>query len=358
LPTDDLIKNTLDRNDDFMIDMLPEAVINHRKNIGVPDEIYMFEWCPNCSQVPIKRLEVRIDRSNEENIDTEIVQKSFIIQILDGFLEPYRNSKQCDCSFAPTDKKLFQAVLCCEKEAGRIDKHYYIDFLHNNIEEMEYERVMEFDIDWLKFFGAIEFENNQTKKETPLPHYIFIDTETTGLPLDYNAPVTNSHNWPRMVQICWLEFDINGNEISSNDYIIKPNGYQIPLSSTHIHNITQASALSTGHDLKAVLSNFSNRIQKAQVLVGHNIDFDLNIIGAELHRMNIGNPFSSKNKLCTMKSTKEICAISNAYGYKFPTLQELHHKLFKSVFTGSHNALNDIKATSKCFWELKRLGKI
>lgn len=341
-----------------MIDMLPEAVINHRKNIGVPDEIYMFEWCPNCSQVPIQRLEVRIDRSNQEHIDAEIVQKSFIFQILDGFLEPHRNTKRCDCSFIPTDKKLFQAVLCCEKEAGRIDKHYYIDFLHDNIEEIEYERIMDLEIDWLKLLDAIDFSSNEEKIEIPKPHYIFVDTETTGLPLDYNAPITNSYNWPRMVQICWLEYDINGNEISSNDYIIKPDGYQIPLSSTRIHSITQSSALSTGHDLKTVLTNLSDSIQNAQVLVGHNIEFDLNVIGAELYRMNINNSLSSKKKFCTMKSTKEFCAISNSYGYKFPTLQELYYKIFKNPFTGAHNALADINATAKCFWELKKMNKV
>jgi len=342
-----------------MIDMLPEAVINHRKKIGVPDEIYLFEWCPNCSQVPIKRLEVRIDRSNEINIDEEIVQKKFIFQIIDGFLEPYRNSKQCDCSYIPTDKKLFQAVLCCEKEAGRIDKHYYIDFLHDNIEEIEYERVMDLEIDWLKLFDALDFDsNNQPNNIQPLPHYIFVDTETTGLPLDYNAPISNSRNWPRMVQICWLEFDENGNEISSNDFIIKPDGYQIPLSSTNIHGITNSSAINNGHDLRKVLTTFANRIKNSTAIIGHNIDFDLNIIGAELYRMNINNDLSSKRKICTMKSTIDFCAIANFRGYKFPTLQELHYKLFKSSFTGSHNALNDIKATSKCFWELKKIGLV
>lgn len=339
--------------------MLPESVINHRKKIGSPDEIYLFEWCPNCSQVPIKRLELRIDRSIERNINEEIVQKKFIFQILDGFLEPYRNSKQCECSFSPPEKKLFQAVLCCEKEAGRIDKHYYIDFLHDNIEEIEYERVMDLEIDWLKLFEAIDFDSgNKSNNITSSPHYIFVDTETTGLPIDYDSPVSNSHNWPRMVQICWLEFDEKGNEISSNDFIIKPNGYQIPLASTKIHSITNASAINNGYDLKEVLTNFSNSIKKSEIVIGHNIDFDINIIGAELYRMNMNNPFSSKRKVCTMKSTIDFCAISNYRGYKFPTLQELHYKLFKTSFTGNHNALNDIKATSKCYWELKKLALI
>lgn len=52
--------------------------------------------------------------------------------------------------------------------------------------------------------------------------YLFFDTETTGLPQNYKAPVTNLNNWPRMVQIAWLQYDKDGNRISANNSIIKP----------------------------------------------------------------------------------------------------------------------------------------
>ena len=59
-----------------------------------------------------------------------------------------------------------------------------------------------------------------------------------------------------------------------------------------------------------------------------------------------------------MQSTTNFCAIDGPYGYKWPKLSELHYKLFRTGFEEAHNASVDITATAKCFWELKRLGKI
>ncbi len=67
---------------------------------------------------------------------------------------------------------------------------------------------------------------------------------------------------------------------------------------------------------------------------------------------------SNGNKICTMEKTTIFCAIDGPYGYKWPKLSELYYKLFRTGFKEAHNAAIDITATAKCFWELKRLGKI
>jgi len=59
-----------------------------------------------------------------------------------------------------------------------------------------------------------------------------------------------------------------------------------------------------------------------------------------------------------MESSTNYCAIQGPYGYKWPKLSELHYKLFRTGFDEAHDAAVDIKATAKCFWELKKLGKI
>lgn len=56
--------------------------------------------------------------------------------------------------------------------------------------------------------------------------YLFFDTETTGLPRDWNAPVTDLNNWPRMVQIGWILCDNEGNRIESDSCIIQPKTIQ------------------------------------------------------------------------------------------------------------------------------------
>ena len=65
--------------------------------------------------------------------------------------------------------------------------------------------------------------------------YLIFDTETTGLPNNWKAPLTDFDNWPRLVQLAWQLHDIKGNLIEKNNLIIKPsifNKNNIILSST------------------------------------------------------------------------------------------------------------------------------
>ena len=188
--------------------------------------------------------------------------------------------------------------------------------------------------------------------------YLFFDTETTGLPRNWNAPATDINNWPRLVQLAYLLYDQNGNMISSGDFIIKPEGFSIPIEASRIHGISTEKAINVGHPLKAVLENFIQLLDQSRVLVAHNISFDEKIISAELIRNRMENPMGSMKKICTMVSTTNFCALDGPYGYKWPKLSELHYKLFKTRFEEAHNAAVDINATAKCFWELRRIGKI
>jgi len=188
--------------------------------------------------------------------------------------------------------------------------------------------------------------------------YLFFDTETTGLPKNWKAPVTDLDNWPRLVQIAFLCYDTHGKRISGYNYIIKPEGFTIPADASKIHGITTERAQKEGHSLVSVLNQLNTLINMATSLVAHNMSFDEKIIGAELLRNNLPNSLQTKNKICTMESTTDFCAINGPYGYKWPKLSELHYKLFSTGFDEAHDAAIDITATAKCFWELKRLGEI
>ncbi len=188
--------------------------------------------------------------------------------------------------------------------------------------------------------------------------YLFFDTETTGLPRNWKAPVSDLNNWPRLVQLAFLCYDSNGNEISRGDFIIKPEGFTIPTDASRIHGISTERALKEGHSLLSVLQHFNAFIEDASYLVAHNMSFDEKIVGAELLRMGMKNSIQAKNKICTMERSTNFCAIDGPYGYKWPKLSELHYKLFRTGFKEAHNAAVDIAATARCFWELKRLGKI
>ncbi|MCG8410089.1 MAG: 3'-5' exonuclease [Bacteroidales bacterium] len=188
--------------------------------------------------------------------------------------------------------------------------------------------------------------------------YLFFDTETTGLPRNWKAPVSDLNNWPRMVQIAWILCDELGNKINTNNYIIKPEGYTIPVQASNVHRITTERALQEGCDLEMVLNKFNDLVKQSNFVVAHNINFDEKIIGAEFLRKNISSDFNIKHKLCTMQASTNYCRIPGPYGYKWPKLSELHTKLFGIDFDEAHDAFADINATEKCFWEMRKLELI
>ncbi|MEZ4880518.1 MAG: 3'-5' exonuclease [Chitinophagales bacterium] len=186
--------------------------------------------------------------------------------------------------------------------------------------------------------------------------YLFFDTETTGIPKNYKAPVTDVNNWPRLVQLAYLLYDNNATLVASGDFIIQPSGFIIPASATKIHGISTAKAIQEGQPLLDVLQQFNALISQANYLVAHNMAFDEKIVGAEFIRNSMTNSIDAKRKICTMQQTVNFCAINGLYGYKWPKLSELHYKLFNTGFDEAHNAAVDISATAKCFWELRRRG--
>jgi DNA polymerase III subunit epsilon len=184
--------------------------------------------------------------------------------------------------------------------------------------------------------------------------YLFFDTETTGIPRNYKAPLTDLENWPRMVQIAWLLTDEAGEEIDSAEFIIQPQGFTIPKDAAEIHGITTEMALRDGVDITQVLATLTPHIDAARVLIAHNMAFDEKILGAEYLRAGLANPLEGKQRSCTMQSATDFCQLPGRYGHKWPTLHELHLKLFNRSFEGAHRALVDVRACVSCYFELKR----
>ncbi len=191
--------------------------------------------------------------------------------------------------------------------------------------------------------------------------YLIFDTETTGLPQRYNQPHTNLNNWPRLVQLAWQVHDGKGGLINRGNFIVKPVGFTIPYNAEKVHGISTDRALKEGHDLGKVLEVFLADVARSQHIIGHNIDFDRNIVGAELIRASQDDQaFMATSKIDTKDEATEYTAIPGGRGggYKWPTLTELHTKLFGTGFADAHDAAYDVDATSKCFFGLLVEGVI
>lgn len=185
--------------------------------------------------------------------------------------------------------------------------------------------------------------------------YLIFDTETTGLPRNYNAPITDTDNWPRCIQIAWQLHDELGNLIEHQDFLVKPEGFNIPYDAEQIHGISTELAAAEGIPLVEVLARFNAVLAKAKFVVGQNIGFDINIMGCEFYRFGIESQMAQMPVLDTCTEvTADLLKIPGGRGgrFKLPTLTELHQYLFGVPFAEAHNATADVEATTRCFLEL------
>ena len=183
--------------------------------------------------------------------------------------------------------------------------------------------------------------------------YLFFDTETTGLPISWKAKVSDVDNWPRLVQIAWIRTSESGDLLEEASHIVRPQGFTVPREASEVHGISQEQAVEEGKDLKAVLELFAEAIEASQFVIGHNITYDENVVGAEFIRTGVPQLLWERERICTKVESTDYLQLPGARGYKWPTLAELHRFLFGEDFPNAHDALGDVKATLRCFFELK-----
>lgn len=181
--------------------------------------------------------------------------------------------------------------------------------------------------------------------------YLFIDTETTG----------RNPNKSRSVQIAWILADRYGHVLIEESHIIRPEGFQIELGAIEIHGITHFKAMSHGKPIEIVLNKLFDAIRYADVIIGHNISFDIKILQNDIKKAGINFNFDLFPKICTMMSSTAWCGITKLNGksgFKWPKLNELHIRCFGFSFDGAHDALTDVKATMRCFYHLLAIDVI
>lgn len=186
--------------------------------------------------------------------------------------------------------------------------------------------------------------------------FLVFDTETTGLPKNYKAPITDVDNWPRVIQLAWALYDTNRTLVAERVDLIQPDGWKMPTDTFWIENgFSQAQSIAEGIPIRDALQTFLQEIERTTHLIAHNLSYDHPVLGAECIRAQL----QSKNKpkhYCTKEIATDFCAIPGNYGFKWPKLSELHIKLFGDDFEGAHDAMVDVKACARCYFELLDRG--
>lgn len=202
----------------------------------------------------------------------------------------------------------------------------------------------------------------------------FFDTETTGLPKNWKAPIHDLENWPRVIQLAWCIADRSGQELKRRDVLIKPDGWTIPdgydgkdASFWITHGFNTQISEKDGVPMSEALAEFIADIEKTTYLVSHNMDFDHKVLGAEMIRY--GHRAEHRPvRICTKDESTAFCKIPFPgrkdtrswvkQNYKWPKLEELYLKLFGHDFENKHQAGGDVAALRDCFFELVRLDII
>lgn len=190
--------------------------------------------------------------------------------------------------------------------------------------------------------------------------YLFFDTETTGKPKSFNASFKDLDNWPRITQLAWQVYNSDGELFKSFSSLIIPDKWEIPKEKFFIdNNMSTERCKKEGIKIELALNNFLQEIENCKYILAHNLNFDLNVCASEMFRLGLFS-INKPIKVCTMLATTDIVQIPSAFNnsFKWPSLTELHNFLFNCDFEGAHDALDDVNAMAKCFFELKKKGLI
>jgi DNA helicase-2/ATP-dependent DNA helicase PcrA len=156
---------------------------------------------------------------------------------------------------------------------------------------------------------------------------IVFDVESTGI------DVTEDE----IIQIAAIKINRNGEVIEKFEKFLKNN--KSVKNSEHVHGFSDEFLKKNGEDKKAVLKEFVKFSEDA-VIVGHNVQYDINILTSELARAALDKP-----RFKAFYDTLDI------YRRFYPNL--INHKLltlssfFKTEHQPTHDAMDDILATKE-----------
>ena len=186
---------------------------------------------------------------------------------------------------------------------------------------------------------------------------LVFDTETSGLPKERNASIYSSHLWPHIIQLSYIIYCSDTNELITvqDDYINISDDIIISPESQKVHQISRET-LKKGKNIAEVLDSFNNWSKQCDLLVAHNISFDKKMLMVEGIRNKI--KVDIHDTFCTMKNSIDLCHIEKEFEngdkyLKYPSLSELHNHLFDRVPQNTHNALIDILICMRCFCKME-----
>ena len=187
-------------------------------------------------------------------------------------------------------------------------------------------------------------------------YYLFVDTETSGLPADWRRPYAESGAWPHVAQVAWLLYDAAGQLLKTENHYIKPSDYDLTPASMQVHGLTLAYLHEHGAPRRQVMQRLHDDLLRYRPLVvGHFVQLDYHMVGVSFHRADLPNALLGLPTFCTMRLSGTFF---QSWQHQYLRLTELYQRLFGQPMARQHDALADAQATAECYFELARKGDI
>ena len=183
--------------------------------------------------------------------------------------------------------------------------------------------------------------------------YLFFDVSANGKPKNWKRPATDIFNWPRMIHLSWLLYDKDRVLIDSRNHIIQPKGFEISIEAESRHKITPEKATQEGVPVADALMDFAEAIEKAEYVIAHNMNLCEGVVGAEFNRASLRHGLEYADKYCLMQEATWYCKLPGRGGkFKWPSLQDIHTKLYGAQYANAGEAQTDVATATVCFFAL------
>ena len=189
---------------------------------------------------------------------------------------------------------------------------------------------------------------------------LFFDVETSDLP-DFDKRASDPSQ-PHLVQMAAILTDESGREIECHKMLALPDGWVMSPDAVARHGITPDFATRHGVAEYQLIAMLFCMIERASLIVGHNIQFDKFMARIAARRFELLPDardawWKALPTFCTMKATTNVCRLPGGRGgqFKWPKLQEAYQFAFGRPFDSAHDSLADVRATKDVyFWFMDR----
>lgn len=180
------------------------------------------------------------------------------------------------------------------------------------------------------------------------------DTETTGIVRDFRSP-----DAPYLASVTALIYDTEAQRVQSSfNTMIQPEGWEMPPEAGAINGLDDETLAAFGLPVRLVLPVVVELFRPVDLIVGHNISFDIRMLASALYRNDMIEDLESllaKEVYCTMQESKSLVQAKNVRGHlKAPKLTEAYEFFFERQLDNSHSANADCVAALEIYLAIKQ----